>query len=201
MLIVYVAVALLALAVCVLFAMVGELATRVLKPEEIRPIELPEAQPIEKVKPGVRVASVPGPLLGRPGEIAAPEDFGIVVLTTVCTSCGSFARELSRSPKAAKLPTPLYVLISAPNREKAHEFAAETGVDALANITVLYDELGQWCHSGLGLNVAPSFLRVSEGQVRGAWQLQSFRDIPVLWEPAIPNTRVEERSASHVHPG
>jgi hypothetical protein len=74
MLIVYVAVALLALAVCVLFAMVGELATRVLKPEEIRPIELPEAQPIEAVRRDAAVQTIPGPLLGRSGPMAAPDD-------------------------------------------------------------------------------------------------------------------------------
>src|SRR5438552_6126389 len=186
MLIVYVALGLPAVAFCVLAAMVGELARRVLNPAELgRAAELPETKAIEGVNLDAWVSTVP-PSLGSTSAdpIDAPADFGLVVLTTICTSCFAFARTFSASPKANKLPGPLFILVSAPNREKAEEFVTDTGLRRLPSVTLLFDELGQWCHQNIGLNVAPSFLRVIDARLQGAWSLSSFTDIPVLWEPA-----------------
>ncbi len=184
MLIVYVAIALLAIAVCVLAAMVGELANRVLTPAELRrPVQMPEMKAIHGINRDAWVATIPTPIGATSDEqIDAPADFGLVVLTTICTSCSAFARTLSASPKADKLPKPLFVLVSAPSRMEADKFAEDTGLRRIPQLTLLFDELGQWCHKNLGLNMAPSFIRVIDARIQGAWSLSSFTDIPVLWE-------------------
>jgi hypothetical protein len=198
MLIVYVALGLLAVAFCVLAAMVGELARRVLNPAELgRSADLPELKAIEGINLDAWVSTVPTPLGSTsPDPIEAPADFGLVVLTTICTSCFAFARDLSASPKANKLPKPLFILISAPTREKAEKFATDTGLRRLPSVTLLFDELGQWCHQNIGLNVAPSFLRIIDAHIQGAWTLSGFADIPVLWEPArqVPASTVPDAS-------
>ncbi len=186
MLVVYVAIALLVIAVCVLAAMVGDLAGRVLSPTELRrPVEMPELTAIEDVNRDAWVATVPAPLGSTGAEpVPAPADFGLVVLTTICESCHAFAQALGASPKADHLPGPLFVLVSAPKRADAEQFAVETGLRRVPKVTVLFDELGQWCHQNLGLNRAPSFIRVTDARLRGAWSLSSFTDIPALWDPA-----------------
>lgn len=185
MLIVYVTLALLAVAVCVLYAMVGELASRVLRPDELRrPVQALETKPIDGISLGAAVPAVPA-VLGSPDDrqVAAPTDFGLVVLTTICTSCRAFASAFGRSPTARRLPEPLFVLVSAPTPADAQRFAVETGLRDVPDLTVLFDELGRWCHRSIGLNVAPSFIRVVDGRIAGAWSISTFTDVVTLWEP------------------
>ncbi|WP_163509071.1 hypothetical protein [Fodinicola acaciae] len=185
MIVVYVAVAVLAVAVCVLFAMVGELATRVLAPSELqRGGAAAETAVIDGVSIGTEVSALPPTVGGPPADVEAPTDAGVLVLSTICTSCDAFARTLARSAKAEKLPGPLSVVISAPTAETAERFLSETGLKHVRTIAARFDQRGQWCREVLGVNTSPAFVRIVGGRVAKGWSLSAFTAIPALWEQA-----------------
>lgn len=191
MIMVYVVLALLTVAVCVIFAMVGELAVRVMResgigPDTGRPPS-PTAEELSTIATGHIVSALPDAITLQAPAAIDQGDYGLLVLSTICTSCESFARTWVASPQANKLPSPLTVIITARTRQDAISFAASTGLDRLASVDLRFDEVGRWCRAELELSSSPSFVRIIGNKVRRGWLITSFTSIPHLWPIDSPN--------------
>lgn len=152
----------LAVAIVVLFAMLGELASRV--PE---PTQTPSwLNPLEEVRSGAAPASWPAPL----ADLRERERAVVLVLSPICTSCRIIASELARHadwPETA-------LVVSASNLASGRDFVAEYG---LGSFPYYVDEHGEWVRSEFGLERSPTALVLRGGQLASAY---TFSDIATL---------------------
>lgn len=199
MIAVYVVLCLLVIAVCVLFAMFGELAAQggaVNTPSgRMRPSEsAPQADPILDANIGRTLSGMPTEILARPAKFndASPRSgdqattTGVIVLSTICRSCTQFAQEWASSSHAAKLPTPITAVITARDAHDAEQFVSQTHLLKITNVTFAFDKLGDWCRSELHVNTSPALVIVTDGVLSSAWRISSFTEIPTLWNKQSP---------------
>lgn len=152
----------LAVAVVVLFAMVGELGSRVPAPAET-PSWL---NPVEEVLIGAAPASWPAPLTGLP----ARERAVLLVLSPICTSCRIIASELARHADWQETA----LVVSASDRTSGREFVAQYGLGSFPNHV---DEGGEWVRSEFGLGRSPTALVLRAGRLVSAY---TFSDVATL---------------------
>jgi hypothetical protein len=206
MVIVYIVLVLLVVAVCVLFAMIGELAGQTGRwstTAGTRRSGLPEtaAEPIADANVGKSLSSLPSHVMrasdtddvGFGGwDIGHSSTAGMLVISSICVSCTEFARDWAASPHSMKLPTPMFVVVAARDVGDAERFSTETGLPRITNVTLLFDPLGAWCRDELHVNSSPAFLTITGGVIAAAWRVSSFTQIPSLWHTT---QRVEAENA------
>jgi hypothetical protein len=157
-------VGLLALAACmvVLFAMVGELASRLPTAGEG-----PWVRPIEDARIGHAPASWPQGLL--PEFPADDEREVLLVLSTVCESCRAVAAELSSHRSADRKG--LGLVLSTGNRENGEAFLQEFNLGSFRHAI---DEGGGWTTTELGVRISPAGVLVENGVIARAF---TFSDL------------------------
>ncbi len=159
-------------AVVVLFAMLGELSSRVTpgsggSPEDVRPLlDVPVGRAPERW---------PGPL----AELAGAEQAVALVLSTACTSCAKVAGQLRDQPELVA-GQHIGVVISTADRQRGDEFVAQHG---LARLPSYVDEQGEWVVREFGINTSPSALVFQRGRLVSAFV---FTDAAALRAAAHP---------------
>lgn len=154
---------LLAAAIVMLFAMLGELASRVPEPEPQRTW----MEPIEGIQLGQMPKSWPAELAQVPER---DHSVLLVVLSTVCTSCRAIAAELVNHTDWSEAA----LVVSTPAAANGKAFVAEFGLESFPHYI---DEGGDWVRSEFGVESSPIALVVREGRLAGAY---SFSDTVTL---------------------
>lgn len=149
-------------AVVLLFAMMGELASRV--PESTR--RVPVVQPSGDAAIG-RVPYV------WPAELPDARRCVLLVLSTICGSCVDIATQLSELPGYAEWDE-LGVVISTSHQGRGDEFVAQHGLDRFRHYV---DEGGAWVDEQFDLRVSPVALVFRDGRLDSAY---GFNDVAAL---------------------
>lgn len=152
------AILLLAGAVVLLYAMMGELASRL-------PAEggdtADSLRPLDNVRTGVAALDWPDGLAGFSTRSRAV----VLVLSPICTTCDRVAAELADSrPGAADQSFGL--VISTGDKARGEEFLNR---HSLRPIPHLVDEGGAWVTGNFGVNQSPSALVFEEGVLTEAY--------------------------------
>src|SRR5262245_23528065 len=161
----------LAAGMVVLFAMVGELASRVGDPT---PKRSPEVRPLAEARIGHSPVDWPESL----SALRSADRAVLVVLSTVCGSC----RELAPGVAAAADSTgraPLGVVVTCGAAESGAEFVAGYGLDLLPHHI---DVDGRWVREEFNVQSSPVGLIIAGGVVRAALL---FNDVATLLDQGI----------------
>jgi hypothetical protein len=151
---------LLAAAVVLLFAMMGELASRLPGQEgEVAGRLAPIAGYREDVTAGDWPAEL-APLSHEPAT-------ALLVLSPICTTCGKVAASLT----SRTLDPPVGLVISAHDRSSGEEFIA---THTLETFPYFIDDGGVWTSSKVGINQSPTALLFNDGKITGVY---SFSDV------------------------
>jgi len=162
-----------ACAIVLLFAMFGELASRV--PESPRIAKRVPLRPVEGARIGHQSTSWPPKL-----ERLATEERGILlVLSTVCASCADIAHKLGADPRFAR---DLVIAISCGSKEAGDAFVTRHG---LQDIDHFVDLQGEWVREQFAIMVSPSGLFFSGGRLQSAYIFQDI-DSVLAGPQAVP---------------
>jgi hypothetical protein len=163
----------LAAAIALLFAMVGELASRV--PEFNRAINRDPLRPVEGAKLGHVPASWPAAL----GNLAADENALLLVLSSACASCEDVGRQLHNVA-----PNPgVALLVSCGSRETGEAFVARHD---LKSIDHFIDVGGNWVRGEFGVMVSPAGLLLRRGRLESALIVQDLKSVFKLMSEPSP---------------
>ncbi|WP_445528405.1 hypothetical protein [Streptomyces cyslabdanicus] len=162
------ATALLALtaAVVLLYAMLGELSSRLPAENEAAADQI---RPLKDYRPGATAAAWPAGLL----PLAGMERAVVLVLSPICTTCTKVAGELGQLPDGA-LGEAVGLVVSTGSRETGEAFVAEY---ALGRMPHLVDEGGSWVTGNFGVNSSPSALVFEEGVLTEAYTFGTVQAI------------------------
>lgn len=158
---------LLVLAVVVLYAMFGELASRVPEPEEADQ----NVWAYERARIGAAPAHWPEPIAEfvsrRGGDVVE-----LLVLSSSCQSCNAVAGQLvaeKRRNPAAELD--VFPIVSCSSRDRGDDFVAKHGLHALEHYI---DEGGEWVTGNFGVTLSPCALLIKDGALAKALAFQDF---------------------------
>ncbi|MET7401638.1 hypothetical protein ABZS66_49980 [Dactylosporangium sp. NPDC005572] len=157
---------LLAAAVVVVFAMLGELASRVPAPDDDgrRRIES-----IDTAKAGHRPSYWPAAL----AHVADQEYALVLVLSSTCSSCETIAGQVRTMLDRG--PANLAVIVACPARERGEHFAAVHGIDR--HDALFVDEDGAWVKREFAVDTSPAALLFRNGTLQSALL---FWDLPAV---------------------
>jgi hypothetical protein len=155
-------------ALVLLYAMVGELASRVPRAEQ-EGGRADFVTPLTGHRPGAVPESWPVELAALQGE----ERAALLVLSPSCSSCNRVASELS-TMDATEFGLPLGVVVSCGERQAGEEFAARHG---LHRLPVLVDERGAWVTGSFGVRNSPAALVITRGVAAEAYVFGGFRTV------------------------
>lgn len=180
-----VAIAVLAVAMVVLFAMLGELAA-IVKRIPSTPNSGPLLRPIENAAIGRSPRAFPdGPL----SRVAESEFAQLVVLSTSCKTCEDMApairAELQADPKGD-----VVLVVSSPNNHVGLDFTNRHRLDAVPH---WIDGGGKWLREEVGIDVSPAYLLFSGGSLRSA---MTFSSVAALTQ--VVRSNAGEKAASQV---
>lgn len=158
---------LLVVAIVILFAMLGELASRVPAPAEpdrtVRPIDTADIGAVAEEWP----ASLED-ILAQSSQATAM----LAVLSTSCTTCEQVAEQIASEQRRAGRPTPgLAVIISCPVDRVGEDFAERHGLGAVPHYV---DAGGRWVASSFGVTISPSALLLRNGVLTSALMFHDF---------------------------
>lgn len=171
---------LLAGAIVVLFAMLGELASRMGTGAEVDTY----IEPLTGVPLGHRPAEWPEGL----SALGTAEESVALVLSTACNSCRIVAEQLRARPELAE--GTLAVIVSTADAARAEQFTAE---HALGRLPRYIDVGGDWVTAEFGVRTSPSALMFRHGRLAAAYV---FTDLAALRAVKVPNTDVSEQEDS-----
>ncbi len=162
-----------AAAIVVLFAMMGELSARL--PDAGNQVQDHSVRALEDARIGAVPDSWPTPLLGviHDGSPAL-----ILVLSTACASCEVVAAQLAAEPLAVGLDRTA-VVVSCGTKVSGDDFLERHG---LRRLPYYLDEDGAWVTGAFGVRTSPSALLISNGRLDTALV---FEDIQSL-RTAVP---------------
>ncbi|MFC5823578.1 hypothetical protein [Nonomuraea insulae] len=151
------ALVLLTAAVALLFAMMGELASRV-------PAPAPATRPVNGVLMGATAHEWPSGL--------APTDERpmLLVLSTACASCEALATGLA----AHQVRDSVGVVVSTGSTESGEDFVARHSLGGLPHFI---DPGGKWVAGNFGVRISPAALRFVDGRLSEAY---TFSDLAAL---------------------
>ncbi len=168
------AVLVLAIGMLVLFAMMGELSSRV--PQGGGPERSAVISPLETERIGHSPAYWP------PGLSHLKQGDGcLLVLSSSCTSCQDVALQVTRNPGHLEWQE-MAVLVSAFDAKVGKEFVTGHGLESVPHHV---DERGSWVAGEFSIRQSPVALTFSGGQLMAAY---SFHDVAAL-RAAISETR------------
>jgi hypothetical protein len=156
---------LLAAAIVLLFAMMGELSSRLPGQEGGEPGLL---APVAGYREDVTTHDWPAELAPLSHEPAT----ALLVLSPICTTCGKVAASLA----SRTLDPPVGLVISSHERSSGEEFIAR---HALQTFPHFIDDGGVWTSSKVGINQSPTALLFSNGKITGAY---SFSDVTTVMQ-------------------
>lgn len=154
---------LLSAAVIVLFAMLGELYTRVGPPADTAP------RPLTEANIGQRPAAWPIEL----ERLATADDTILLVLSSACGSCAQVATQLREQTKPLG-DHEMGVVLSTADAESADVFLRE---HELPRDSVYVDVGGKWLVDAFGVQTSPSALVLRAGRLSSAL---AFTDVAAL---------------------
>ncbi|GAA0959007.1 hypothetical protein [Virgisporangium aurantiacum] len=159
---------LLAAGMVALFAMVGELASRVGDPANPAP---PSAavEPVEDARTGHSPAAWPAGL----EPIGGADTAVLLVLSTVCSSCQTVARQLAERPDIA-LDRPWGVVVTCGDVVRGEEFVAQSGLGRLPHFV---DVNGDWVRAEFNVQTSPVAVLVAHSTVEATLL---FNDVAAL---------------------
>lgn len=153
----------LAAAIVMLFAMFGELSSRVAESPSA-PVRDKRIQPLDDARIGLIPDSWPASLPG-------PSDAVLLVLSTACGACTDVAAQL-RSDHVGW--DEVGVVISTSGRQMGEDFVETHGIGGFSH---LVDEGGVWAREELGVQQSPTALVFRSGRLRSA---VAFHDVTSL---------------------
>lgn len=148
-----IAILLLAVSVIVLFAMLGELASRLQSTSASRDLSY---QPLELADTTI------------PGEFPSPLPSGldtVVALSSACLSCRALLRDAKDLFDA--LGSKGGVILACRSEEDGKGFLTQAGVSAARRSLIALDPGGEWLRHHLELDVSPSVIFLSGADPRG----------------------------------
>jgi hypothetical protein len=148
---------LVAAAVVVLFAMMGELASRIPDPDG----GAGRVTPLTEFSRGASAAPWPAGL----ASVADQNRTALVVLSPICATCNKVAVELA-GYRPDQLGESLGVVVSCNSREAGEEFVDRY---SLGHFPVFVDEGGAWVTGNFGVKMSPSALVFEEGVLTDAY--------------------------------
>jgi len=160
LLVLAVALLVVAAAVVVLFAMLGELASRVPDPATNRPT------PIAEPYPDIELGRVAG---DWPEGLPAASSCVLLVFSTMCNSCADVADQVA-AHRAERAWPELGVVVTTGGRYRAADFIAEHG---LSEVPHYVDDGGEWVSAEFGVRHSPLALVVRERRLVAAYGLNS----------------------------
>jgi hypothetical protein len=146
-------------ALVLLFAMLGELASRLPSPEQ--PGRSKDVAPLEEARLGGAPEYWPAPFTGL---VDRADPAYLFVLSTACSSCRDIAQQVSAELDLGKAGD-IGVVISSANRLRAEEFASEYG---LQRLPYYVDENGDWASTEFNIRMSPTALVVDQGRAVSA---------------------------------
>lgn len=155
----------LTVAVVGLFAMMGELSSRVAAAQD-EPQETAPPRPIGDARLGATAEQWPAEI----AHLSHVDKAVIAVLSTICASCARIA-----SGQTGPLPAVDGLLISCPRPSRGTEFVDENPM--LRGYPVAFDVEGAWLTSNFEVDVSPSVLVFEQGRLVSA---HTFTTAPSL---------------------
>jgi hypothetical protein len=171
-----IALLLLTIAMVVLYAMMGELASR-LPAEEATPATW--IHELVDFRDGASAAVWPEGLF----PLASVTNAVLLVLSPICNTCSKVAAELGRLPEG-ELGDSLGLVVSAGNREVGEDFV-ET--HSLGHIPHFVDEGGAWTTGNFDVNTSPTALMFKKGVLTEAYAFGTIEAI----RPMVTKTQRE----------
>ncbi|NNG41314.1 hypothetical protein HJ588_18815 [Flexivirga sp. ID2601S] len=157
------AVFILAIAVTLLFAMIGELSSR-----ESGPSAATESSDWVEPIPDFRRDLTD---IGWPPELRDTATTGlIIVLSSICSTCSAVARSLNDDAHFVA-DNNVHIVVSTATSSIGQDF-----IDAynLSNLRPYLDVGGNWVVGSLGINSSPSAVYIQDGLVRSAYNFGSI---------------------------
>lgn len=151
-----------------LFAMVGELASRVGDPANPAPAST-EVEPLEDARTGHTPAVWPPGL----AAIGAADTAVLLVLSTICSSCQLVARQLVRQPDIT-LDRPWGVVVTCGDAAKGEEFIAQYDLGQLPHFL---DVGGEWARTEFQVQSSPVAVLLAHSTVE---TVLLFNDVDAL---------------------
>jgi len=168
--------ALLTLAVVILFAMLGELNARIAQAPAGQAGRPDSVQPLPEAKLGATVIEFPDGLARPPGVL--------LVFSTTCGACQELAPQ-ARGFFAAAGVDLVGIVVSCGSAESGREFVARYG---LVDVPGYVDVSGRFSMAALGVGMSPAAVALSpEGAVRSAVVFSSFNALS-SWIASLDDT-------------
>jgi hypothetical protein len=164
-------------AMVLLFAMLGELASRL--PESGPQVPDKRLLPVENAPIGRRPAAWPSEL----SAVATADHCLLLVLSTACRSCNDVAIQLRRALDRGSA-SDIAVVVSTAERETGQQFVDHHGLELPA---LFIDEDGQWVKSELDGTMSPAGLVFQVGRLKSALV---FGDLETLRAATARNPRI-----------
>lgn len=150
----------------VLFAMFGELSSRVAEAQsQTRSTEI---VPLEKARLGHVPDIWPAELPGERGDLSV-----LLVLSSACSSCADIATQLHENPSHAEWDG-MAIVVSTAHRETGEDFVTH---HKLGQFPHYIDEGGSWVTDEFGVQFSPSALVFDGGELLAAY---IFHDVGAL---------------------
>ncbi len=159
-----IAVVVLMMAVVTLFAMLGQLVSRL--PETVLAGASREVHPLEEARLGAAAVDWPDPLR----LLAEDTPSCLLVLSTVCASCDDVSRQLASFEPV--LPTAVLVSCSEYGIGEAYVERYELG-----RFPFYVDQGGAWVNTNFGVQTSPTALVFAEGSLRDALLFQDVSEL------------------------
>ena len=184
-------IAVLTLAVGLLFAMMAELAARV----DVATRAIAAAPTITPMNAATAIdltASAAARIVwpGASPPEASRTTFDVLVLTTVCSSCHQLAEQLGANSGAVDVR----LMISTADPAVGSGFVAQ---HALEEMTTWIDNGGRWCQENFGISLAPILIRVRDNAFDSAFTVYDISQLATLIDQPEPVVRLHRtRSAA-----
>jgi hypothetical protein len=164
----------LAAAVVLLFAMLGELNSRLPTEREAAVDRDATIAPLEDALLGAEPGSWPQPLEDRlAGDAGAGDPAIALVLSTACTTCKDVATQVAEELDGGGAGD-LAVIVSTADRERGEEFVRRYGLERVAHYI---DEGGTWVSEAFNVRMSPTALVMRGGRLESALV---FQDVQAL---------------------
>jgi hypothetical protein len=162
-------------AVVLLFAMLGELTSRLPTERETAAARDPEIWPLDDARLGVEPGRWPAELTGLAAAASADLDSAqtVLVLSTACSTCKDVAQQLSDElDRGAE--NGMAVVVSTAERARGERFVQQYGLQRLAHYV---DEGGSWVADEFNVRMSPTALVLRGGRLESALV---FQDVQAL---------------------
>ncbi|MGP4026830.1 hypothetical protein [Actinomadura sp. 3N407] len=168
-------------AVVLLFAMFGELTSRLPTEREAAAARDPEIWPLEDARLGVEPARWPAELsglsaAGAAGAAGIDAAHPVLVLSTACSTCKDVAQQLSEELDRGA-GGDMAVVVSTAERARGERFVQQYGLHRLAHYV---DEGGEWVADEFNVRMSPTALVVRGGRLESALVFQDVQGLRTM---------------------